>query len=207
MPRFHAKTGDKIDSVSARSFYAKFLVAMKAQRLWDEQYAYSLFTCITGDVGERWALEVLRPMGDLTPAELEKLFTERFADEVRPRAAEARDTLYDYNVVQKGNQTVCEYLGAFKDVIVHIPGLDNQDQVRWFHKGLKEPLRTRSACDAKGREFANLKEIAEFALGEERRLRIMGANKVTIDLTDGEVDMVDLTEPAKGHKRKQPSAN
>ena len=67
-----------------------------------------------------------------------------------------------------------EYIGKFKDTIVHVPSLSPQDQVRFFHKGLREPLRTKCACNHLGEEFATFKDICTFALGEERRMKVMG---------------------------------
>jgi hypothetical protein len=147
---------------------------MAIQRIAADLWHECLFQVVEGKVGGQWAMETLRPMGAVSPEILKEAFLGRFADEVRSRAAEARDALYEQGVTQLTKESVLEYIGKFKDTIVHVPTLGAQDQVRFFHKGLKEPLRTKCACNHLGEEFATLKEICTFALGEERRLKVMG---------------------------------
>jgi hypothetical protein len=174
LPRFIVESNDKLDSTKARLFWEKFTSAMAIQRIATDLWHECLFQVVEGSVGGQWAMETLRPMGAVTPEVLKDAFLGRFADEVRSRAAEARDDLYERGVVQLAKESVLEYMGKFKDTIVHVPTLGAQDQVRFFHKGLREPLRTKCACNHLGEEFANLKEICTFALGEERRLKVMG---------------------------------
>jgi hypothetical protein len=174
LPRFSVESNDKLDSTKARLFWEKFTSAMAIQRIAADLWHECLFQVVEGRVGGQWAMETLRPMGAVSPEILKEAFLGRFADEVRSRAAEARDALYEQGVAQQNKESVLEYIGKFKDTIVHVPTLSAQDQVRFFHKGLKEPLRTKCACNHLGEEFETLKEICTFALGEERRLKVMG---------------------------------
>jgi len=105
-----------------------------------------------------------------TTQKIKDAFRERFASEVRRRAAKARDALFSRQIRMTINMSVQDYASLFRQQIVHIPEMHENDRIRWFQQGLTSQLCTECAVDQNGNDFSSL---IQFAVGQERRFLVM----------------------------------
>ena len=71
------------------------------------------------------------------------------------------------------NMSVQDYASLFRQQIVHIPEMHENDRIRWFQQGLTSQLCTECAVDQNGNDFSSLDALIQFAVGQERRFLVM----------------------------------
>jgi len=100
-------------------------------------------------------------------------FLERFQSEVRNNAAKARDAFFSRHICMSMGMSVQDYASLFRQQIVHIPKMHENDRIRWFHSGLTPQLRTECIVDMNGNDFTTVEALIKFAVGQERRNLVM----------------------------------
>jgi hypothetical protein len=91
--------------------------------------------------------------------------------EVRSRSALARESLFQNKHAQLPEQSVATYTTAFEALMLAVPDMGEADKICFYRAGLLAALRIECVIDSAGREFSNLKALAEWAMGQELRLR------------------------------------
>jgi hypothetical protein len=54
------------------------------------------------------------------------------------------------------NSSVQEYINDFRQQILHIPDMHEEDKIRFFHTGLTPQLRIDCVCTNDGTDFTSL---------------------------------------------------
>jgi hypothetical protein len=85
---------------------------------------------------------------------MQDAFTSRFEKEVRSRGTVARDKLFSRKICM--NSSVQEYINDFRQQILHIPDMHEEDKIRFFHTGLTPQLRIDCVCTNDGTDFTSL---------------------------------------------------
>jgi hypothetical protein len=68
-----------------------------------------------------------------------------------------------------GNMSVQDYASLFRQQIVHIPEMHENDRIRWFHSGLAPQLRILCIVDQSGNDFTSVETLTKSAVGHERQ--------------------------------------
>ena len=66
-----------------------------------------------------------------------------------------------------------DYASLFRQQMVHIPEMHENDRIRWFHSGLTPQLRTECIVDMNSNDFTSVEALIKFAVGQERRNLVM----------------------------------
>jgi hypothetical protein len=104
---------------------------------------------------------------------IQNAFIQRFASEVRSRAARARDALLNRQIRRTLSSCVQDYASMFKQHTVHTPEMHENDKIRFFQQGLTPQLRTECIVDQNGKDFTSLDNVIQFAVGQERHISVM----------------------------------
>ena len=118
------------------------------------RYSALLFTSCKN---ERKATEFLqfhmRQHPESSTKAIRDAFLERFQSEVRNNAAKARDAFFSRHICMSMGMSVQDYASLFRQQIVHIPKMHENDRIRWFYSGLTPQLRTECIVNMNGNEF------------------------------------------------------
>jgi hypothetical protein len=91
--------------------------------------------------------------------------------EVRSRSTLAREALFQNKHAQMPDTPVSSYTTAFESLMLSVMDMGEADKICFYRAGLLPALRIECMVDNFGREFTDLKVLAEWAQGQELRLR------------------------------------
>jgi len=178
------------------------------------RYSALLFTSCKN---ERKATEFLqfhmRQHPESSTKAIRDAFLERFQSEVRNNAAKARDAFFSRHIRMSMGMSVQDYASLFRQQLVHIPEMHENDRIRWFQQGLTPQLRTECIVDQNGSDFTSLDNLIKFAVGQERRKNVMQQNNPRFPPRFNYTQAVEEDGPSKKQKtgdsdssQQQPSA-
>ncbi|GLC61378.1 hypothetical protein PLESTB_001749700 [Pleodorina starrii] len=106
---------------------------------------------------------------DLT--ELLRDFLNRFDPKVRTKEDEALEQLLEGQVRMDPAKGVAEYNARFREIARRAKFTDSKALAKMFRKGLIRELQAQCRVDSNGNEFANLTDLVDYAIGEEKKLK------------------------------------
>jgi len=101
-----------------------------------------LTTCKTQRKATEFIHFHMRQHPESSTKAIKDAFLERFQSEVRNNAAKARDAFFSRHFRMSMGMSVQDYASLFRQQIVHIPEMHENDRIRWFRSGLTPQLRT-----------------------------------------------------------------
>jgi hypothetical protein len=132
-----------------------------------------LTTCKTQRMATEFIHFHMRQHPESSTKVIKDAFMERFQSEVRNNAAKARDAFYSRQIRMSMGMSVQDYASLFRQQMVHIPEMHENDRICWFHSGLTPQLRTECIVDMNGNDFTTVEALIKFAVGQERRNLVM----------------------------------
>ena len=84
-----------------------------------------------------------------------------------------------------------DYASLFRQQLVHIPKMHENDRIRWFQQGLTPQLRTECIVDQSGSDFTSLDNLIKFAVGQEKRKDVMQQNNLRFPPRSNNTQVVD----------------
>lgn len=106
-----------------------------------------------------------------TLADLKQAFLQRFAGQVRSDRVVALERLIGGEITQ-GSGSVAEYVERFEAARRMLPEESPESMCKHFVRGLSAEMRLRCCLTRDGHEWGSVVALAEFAMGEERRLNL-----------------------------------
>jgi len=97
-------------------------------------------------------------------------FVECFTREVRARNMQARDKLFNCQILMTHGMSVLDYISNFCQQIMYCLEMHEIDHICWFQ--LSPSLKIECAVDHLGNEFETFDAVAKYALGAERRAAV-----------------------------------
>jgi len=98
-----------------------------------------LIQACTGDQkAAEFSVSLVQENPQISYQQTRDAFTSRFEKEVRSRGTVARDKLFSRKI--RMNSYVQEYINDFRQQILHIPDMHEEDKIHFFHTGLTPQL-------------------------------------------------------------------
>lgn len=122
-----------------------------------------------------WVYEFLDGHGDDGTLDIMRdEFMKRYAGQVRPERMVALERLISGDIKQ-GSGSVAEYYAKFEAVRRLLPDESPASMCKHFVRGLSYDMQLLCCLDRNGHEWTDVKALADFAMGEERRLNLAHA--------------------------------